>query len=152
MKRLIALAFLAGCVGGDPSLGRVIALPPSQMDGETVATFERLPLLADGVNPSICNHLERNRYRMTAADAVVYGKAMRAKGLPKRDTDLVLANKIGTQESFIGLLCMSNAVPPINKAFYPGVGHRWQMVMPAYGYVYLEGDGTPKGMRVTAWN
>ena len=32
-----------------------------------------------------------------------------------------------------------------------GIGHQWQMQLGS-SYVYLEGDGTPTGMRVTGWN
>lgn len=53
--------------------------------------------------------------------------------------------------SYIGLVCAIGHDMQVNKAFYPSVGHRWQAIT-GEGYVYLEGDGTPEGMKITAWN
>lgn len=74
-------------------------------------------------------------------------------GLKSRDIELLRRRNqsFGTNQSFLGLVCSLGYEPPVNKSFYQGVGHRWQAVLGSQ-YVYLEGDGSPSGMRVTGWN
>jgi uncharacterized protein (AIM24 family) len=53
--------------------------------------------------------------------------------------------------TFNGLSCALRFEPRTNKAFYSGIGHRWQAIT-GEGFVYLEGNGTPEGMRIKSWN
>jgi hypothetical protein len=70
-----------------------------------------------------------------------------------RDVELIRARDtmFGTGQSWNGLFCSLGYVPEVNKSFYQGSGHRWQAILPSQ-YVYLEGNGTPSGMKITAWN
>lgn len=78
-------------------------------------------------------------------------KIRNMRGLTKRDVELVLGGSYGTGMTFNGLKCLVGYEPPVNASFYPGIGHQWQAVL-GDEYVYLEGDGTAGGMRVTSWN
>lgn len=140
----LAAMTLAGCSAS--TLGGVMLTPALQL-GESKLTS--MPLYPGVAGPSICGHLATNRARATKADLDLYAKALR-QHLPARDVELIAQRSYGTGMTFNGLRCLSPN-GRVNDAFYPGVGHRWQVV---YGseYVYLEGDGTPEGMRVVAWN
>jgi len=73
--------------------------------------------------------------------------------LSARDIELLRKrnHSFGTGQSFVGLVCSMGRNLEVNKSFYQGIGHQWQAVLSSQ-YVYLRGDGTPTGMRVTSWN
>ena len=82
-------------------------------------------------------------------------KILRKRGFSKRDADLISDQGIiyGTQMTFRGLKCTTAGnLAIVNKAFYPYIGHEWQVEVGEFEFVYLRGDGTEKGMRVFAWN
>jgi hypothetical protein len=83
-----------------------------------------------------------------------YEKVFRGAGMSSRDIELIRPRDqmYGTRQTFAGLTCSLGYIPEVNKSFYRGIGHRWQVVLPGYNFVYLEGDGTATGMRVTGWN
>ncbi|WP_339820055.1 hypothetical protein [Sulfitobacter dubius] len=74
-------------------------------------------------------------------------------GFSRRDLEILRDQKTvyGTGMTYRGLECAGGGKLYPNKAFYPGTGHHWQVPFGS-GFVYLEGDGTEAGMRVTAWN
>lgn len=151
MKRLIALvgaAFLAGCAAGT-SLFFLDTKTPSQFSPEERAYFDGLPTF--GLN-GYCAVAVPKVARFTPSDRAIVSTGLQKRGMTKRDVELLLLGQYGTRMTFSGLSCLVGGQPPVNTAFYPGVGHRWQAVMPNGDFVYLEGDGTPKGMHVTAWN
>jgi hypothetical protein len=78
---------------------------------------------------------------------------LRNRGLTGRDVEIISNPKAtyGTQMTFNGLSCALRFEPRTNKAFYSGIGHRWQAIT-GQGFVYLEGNGTPEGMRIKSWN
>ena len=123
------------------------------MDTDTRAVFNAMPLLADGsLGPNLCRQIHDSEYRRTAADIPIYTAALRQRGLSARDADLILTDQVGTGESFLALQCSEGPNMGVNRSFYSGVGHQWQAVTQKFGYVYLSGDGTVLGMRVTGWN
>lgn len=90
----------------------------------------------------------------TAEDRAVLEPEFRRRGFSRRDIEILLDpdHLYGTGMSFRGLSCALGYEPSVNDAFYPGAGHQWQAALPGYRFVYLEGNGTKAGMRVTAWN
>ena len=149
---LAAIAALSGCDAGGAAVGRAILTPPSQMDAETRAAFDALPLMGSGIQLSLCRHISDNIYHRVAADIPLYTQALEKRGLSSREASLILAGDYGTGMTWRGLSCLEGAAPQINASFYPGVGHQWQAVLPGPAFVYLRGDGTPAGMKVYAWN
>jgi hypothetical protein len=110
-----------------------------------------LPLLGYG---GVCDLTRRqvNLLGQTSAEIMLRAELKR-RGLIERDIEII-TDKIsiyGTGMTLTGLSCALRFEPETNKAFYSGIGHRWQAVT-GEGYVYLEGDGTERGMRVTSWN
>ena len=78
---------------------------------------------------------------------------LREKGLTRRDVEITRDKSVdfGTGQTPKGLFCSLGYEPNVNKSFLGGK-HRWQAVLNDGDYVYLEGDGTIEGMRVTGWN
>lgn len=91
---------------------------------------------------------------LTREDIAALEKVMRGSGISSRDMEVIrLRNQsYGIGQSFLGLSCSLAMALPVNDAFYQGVGHQWQVPLIDGGFVYLEGDGTPTGMKVTGWN
>lgn len=149
---LAILSVLAACSEQGAAVGRMVVTPPSQLDPEARAQFDALPLFSTYGGASLCGHIRSNVFRRVPADIPIYTAALRRNGLSSRDASLILAGQFGTGESFTGLMCGSGEAEQVNKAFYPGTGNQWQVVMPGPTYVYLEGNGEPGGMHITAWN
>jgi hypothetical protein len=148
---VIAAIALTGC--GNPDLGRIMFQTPSGFDEEQRQTFETLPLLSQGSELGVCSHIRINRAQTTQADREVYRAALNKRGLSRRDAEIVTSTSadFGTGMTYAGLECSADGRLATNKAFYTGLGHRWQVRF-GNSFVYLEGDGTPSGMIVTAWN
>lgn len=80
---------------------------------------------------------------------------LRKRGFTKRDAELISKKGQfwGTGMTFAGLRCSSGSITKINKSFHQYSGHHWQVVMGDHSeFVYLQGDGTETGMKVTGWN
>lgn len=94
-----------------------------------------------------------NSTKAAAADLDHIFSEIRKLGLNRRDIEILRDQEhvYGTGMSYRGLECAGGGKLYPNKAFYSGLGHRWQVPFGS-GFVYLEGDGTEAGMRVTAWN
>lgn len=88
------------------------------------------------------------------ADYAALEKRLRGAGLTSRDFELLRngGQSFGTGQTYVGLVCSLGYEPNVNKAFYPGIGNQWQVVTQYQTYIYLQGDGTERGMRVTSWN
>jgi hypothetical protein len=153
MLALVSLA--AGCeqpAGGNLSLNR-----PVEWSSEQRASLSEVPFV------ELCRMYREGRARSgvyTADDLRLLEGELRLRGLSLRDIDLIRnrSGTIGTGQSWQGLSCSqpgtmgrSADVRIINRSFYPGVGHTWQ-VRAYRTYVYLRGDGTEKNMRVHSWN
>jgi hypothetical protein len=124
---------------------------PRQWGAVHQQRIDSLPLL--GRN-GVCDYARRqaNANGLSNAQAMLIAE-LRRRGLTSRDIEIINSGRhiYGTGMSFNGLSCALRFQPKTNKAFYSGVGHRWQAVT-GEGYVYLEGDGTPEGMRIRSWN
>lgn len=149
MKRVILIGLaLAGCV--DPQTANTRLQPMAEITTTRPEALAAMPLLTRGTTLGVCDHLAINRATATANDIAAYRAALRKRGLSARDVDLTLRAEQGTGMSFNGLSCSLGGVPRVNDSFIAG-RHRWQAVAGS-SYFYLEGDGTPEGMRVTGWN
>ena len=144
---LSAFTFLTACVSGT-SLFFLDNKTPSTFTPEERAFFDKLPTY--DIN-GYCVTVKNKLASYTAADRKIVAAGMHARGLTKRDVELVMDGSYGTGMTFNGLKCLVGYEPPVNASFYPGIGHQWQAVL-GDEYVYLEGDGTVGGMRVTSWN
>lgn len=74
-------------------------------------------------------------------------------GLIKRDIELIFdaPGSFGTGMSYKGVVCIGGYI--VNKSYYPGLGHTWQMTGKQWtNYLYLDGDGKERNMRVKSWN
>ena len=69
------------------------------------------------------------------------------------DTGLIRYQRgaYGIQQTYAGLVCSTLSVDT-RKSCYQGVGYRWQHALPGNRFVYIDGDGTWTGMRMTGWN
>lgn len=141
-----ALAAMTLTACSASTLGGVMLTPAAQLEPNALL---KMPLYTGVSGPSVCGHMAVNRARSSQADLDLYSTALR-KHLPARDVELITQRSYGTGMTFNGLRCIAPNVH-VNDAFYPGIGHRWQAVNGS-DYIYLEGDGTPEGMRVIAWN
>lgn len=119
--------------------------PPSTMNADEIKVFRSMPL------PSLCRRMKNSTVRK--ADNPFYAEVMRRRGLNARDVEIILDRKadFGTGMTFAGLECSAAMRLRANKSFYQGLGHRWQVPFGG-SFIYLEGNGTPEGMRVTSWN
>lgn len=149
---LLAVVIVALGACNDPS-GTSVAKPPSKMDVNESAVFNSLPLVSVGFADSICAHWKRNTIFRSEADTPIYSAAMRSRGLTARDVEIITNPNadFGTRMTFRGLECSAGGPLTANRSFYQGLGHQWQVPL-GRNFVYLEGDGTPEGMRVTSWN
>lgn len=131
---------LAACMGTSAE-----QMNPSQFTPEEHVAFEGKPLEA------YCQIISNRVRTYTPADRAVVAKSLKKRGFKARDIELITTGDFGTGMTFAGLKCVAPYISRINESFYPGIGHQWQVV---YGdqYVYLEGNGTEAGMRVTSWN
>lgn len=75
-------------------------------------------------------------------------------GLSSKDIELMRLHNssIGEGQTFLGFQCSLGMQYEVNRSFYGGTGHRWQVVLGLGAYIYFEGDGTPEGMVVVGWN
>ena len=74
-------------------------------------------------------------------------------GLIARDVDIIFdpESDFGAGMSYNGMLCQGAYI--VNKSYYPGLGHTWQMTFEdSNNYIYLEGNGKKQDMRVKSWN
>lgn len=153
MRIILGVAAMTALVACNDPAGTSVAKPPSKMDASELDVFNSLPLLSAGYADSICAHWKRlTRYR-TSADTPFYFKAMRSRDLTSRDVEIITDPQadFGTQMTFRGLECSAGGSLSANRSFYQGLGHQWQVKFGS-NFIYLEGDGTPEGMRVTSWN
>lgn len=152
MKRFALLAFLAV-----PACAMVTAelyeTPPSQWKEQELAAAQS----GERAFIDLCRIYDFGAKGVTGlkeADFKVLDRALRQHGLRKRDLE-ILRNPnadIGTGQTLLGLHCQNpNDVSIVNRAYYPGTGHQWQVKVGG-SYVYLEGDNTNAGMAVYAWN
>ena len=151
MRRFLAvftMLLVAAC--GPPALtifdGDSKAWGATQQDG-----LRSLPLLGRG---GVCDLTRRQVNLLGQISSEIMLRAeLKKRGLIKRDIEIIADREsiYGTGMTFSGLSCALGFEPETNKAFYSGIGHRWQAVT-GEGYVYLEGDGTERGMRVRSWN
>jgi|GEM_PF-5869562 len=80
---------------------------------------------------------------------------LRKRGFSKRDADLISdkGEYYGTGMTYKGLVCSTGTPTRVNKSFYQYSGHNWQVVLGDHSdFVYLRGNGTESGMKVTSWN
>lgn len=144
-----AAVVLGGCaVGPAPT---IFDDDPRTWGPTHQARLASLPLLGYG---GVCDLTRRqlNDFGQSKAENMLEAELKR-RGLTNRDIELITDREAiyGTGMTFTGLSCALRREPRTNKAFYGGVGHRWQADT-GFGYVYLEGNGTDRGMRVTSWN
>jgi len=135
-----------------PTPARTIFDDDSRQWGAThQERIKSLPLLGNG---GVCDlaRKQANELVQSSAETVIISE-LRRRGLTRRDVELIgsIKNIYGTEMTFNGLSCALGFTPKTNKAFYSGIGHRWQAIT-GEGYVYLEGNGTPEGMRIKSWN
>jgi hypothetical protein len=147
---LVAAATVAAC-GPPPPNAFTRDAPPAQW------TAEQRQVAVD-THPfgwyGICVIAQDNfGPKLTEADKRVVAEILHRKGYTARDVELITDGSVvyGTGMTYRGLECAGGGRLFPNRAFYPGTGHQWQVPFGS-GFVYLEGDGTPEGMRVTAWN
>jgi hypothetical protein len=150
MKRVLVLALvLAGCIPAGTTFGFLTRKAPSQFSPQELAYFNGMPNLGAF---GYCDIIAKQYASYSKADMAIVRAELTRRGFTKRDADLILEGNYGTGQTFKGMTCSLGYSPQVNTAFYPGVGHRWQAVTAGRSYIYLEGNGTPEGMRVTAWN
>ncbi|WP_295450142.1 hypothetical protein [uncultured Pseudophaeobacter sp.] len=151
MRRIALLAFLA-----IPACGLINAelydTRPSQWTEQELAIARS----ADNAFTDLCRiyDLGAQGSGLGEADFKVLNRTLRHYGLTKRDLEILRDPKadIGTGQTFLGLQCQNiNDVEIVNRAYYPGTGHQWQVKVGG-SYVYLEGNNTNAGMTVYAWN
>lgn len=145
-KQLIPLFFLAACV---ESFQPITSLEPSRQSevrAMNEVDFCRYLLVSEGVAG------------WSEADAAVARQELARRGFSARDTELIAKQGThwGTGMTYRGLKCSNGrwdgGFEAVNKAFYPGLGHQWQVDVGNFEFVYLRGDGTEAGMKVHAWN
>ncbi len=134
-----------------PSLLFLDKKTPSQFTPEEQAIFEAMP--TQGFK-GYCWNVVRMSASYSAADRGGVKPILKKRGMSSRDIEIILdpSTAYATGMTFRGFTCKLGYEPEVNKAFYSGAGHQWQVVLPGYSYVYLEGDGTEGGMRITSWN
>jgi len=152
---ILAMLTLAGCVAtpGSEEQMQLMSTPPTQWQSDDLAMARangRINLCAfyrQGVVPY-------GRVPYTQADFAAIETTMRDEGLTTRDIELIRrrSSTYGTNQTYAGLACSLGYEPRINRSFYPGTGHQWQAIISSSTFIYLRGDGTPRGMRVYAWN
>ena len=124
---------------------------PRQWGAAHQERIRSLPLLGNG---GVCDLArgQANALGQSPAQKMLVAE-LRNRGLTGRDVEIISNPKAtyGTQMTFNGLSCALRSEPRTNKAFYSGIGHRWQAIT-GQGFVYLEGNGTPEGMRIKSWN
>ena len=148
LAALSSIAILAACASGT-SLFFLDNKNPSEFSPEERAYFDGMPSVEGN---SYCLAVKNRRASYSQKDVSIVGDGLRKRGFSGRDVELILDGSYGTGMSFPGLVCLVSYEPQVNTSFYPGVGHQWQAVLANGDYVYLEGDGTRGGMRVTSWN
>jgi hypothetical protein len=145
---VFAMLLVAACAPPAPT---IFDDDPGAWGAKHQDRIRSLPLLGHG---GVCDLTRRkvNALGQTSAERMLRAELKR-RGLIRRDIEIITDIKsiYGTGMTFTGLSCALLFEPKTNKAFYSGIGHRWQAVTRA-GYVYLEGDGTKPGMRVRSWN
>lgn len=145
-KQLIFLSVLAGCVASYQPISTVDAAKKAEIQTMSEIDFCSYLLISEGVAG------------WSDADASVARQELARRGFSSRDAELIArqGTNWGTGMSYRGLKCTNGrwdgGFDSVNKAFYPGLGHQWQVDMGNFDFVYLKGDGTDGGMRVHAWN
>jgi len=160
MGRVLALigsiALFAGC--GTPqdlaeakAYGAYFNTPLSKMEKPQTDALASMPLHTTQFRMrDLCGIARINKN--DAASMKIIAPHLRRAGFTAREVEIASDPRVtfGTGISFTALTCMED-VQVVNEAFYPGLGHQWQVKVGG-SYVYFEGDGTPAGMRVRAWN
>jgi hypothetical protein len=146
---------MCGCTATDyPDLFLVTTQPTEWSE------YARSSLSKKGIL-EICSAYNRggsmtggNLHPYSVADFKIIEVELKRRGLTGRDIELLRSRRqtYGTGQTYTGLICSLVYEPQINQAYYPGIGNQWQAVLYGGDYVYLEGDGTPRGMHVTSWN
>lgn len=139
----LCLISLAACVSSVMPLSVQIADNP-----------ERVAQLSTA---ELCNtiRVSENMPNWTSKDEKIAYDMLRKRGFSMRDAELIAEKGefYGTRMTYQGLVCSTGTPTQVNKSFYQYSGHQWQVVLGEYSdFVYLEGDGTEAGMRVTSWN
>lgn len=149
------LLFLAGCIATAPPLDK----RPTIWTEEDDALYGEI-LRSDPVGSLMV--FCRN-YRIGSAgsdplrpeDYAEYETVFRLAGMNARDLEMIRerSRTFGTGQTFLGLSCSLGNLTDVNRSFYQGLGHQWQVVVGDHSqFIYLEGDGTLTGMIVTGWN
>lgn len=151
---IIGLLAISAC-GSTPD-SFIYLSPPSSWAGEQreiALSFPTNRLCRLYKTGSYNNHLGQNREIYTSSDYAIIGEELRQRGLSRRDLEIIRDSNadFGTQQTFAGLICSLGAIERVNRSFIAG-RHRWQVVTFGGSFIYLEGDGTEAGMRVTGWN
>ena len=144
---IVAAASLGACAPQGTSYFFLDRKTPSQFTPEELVFFENQFYM------TYCQQILAKRAIYTMADRSIASAGLKNRGMSSREIEIILDPTLayGTGMTFKGLSCSLGYEPQTNRSFYQGVGHRWQAVT-GNGYVYLEGDGTERGMRVTSWN
>lgn len=156
------VTFLTGCMGtvspNDRSSLWINKRPTTWTENDDANYATMLRVIPRAGFSDFCNNYRSGRAggeALTQEDYADYEKLFRAWGMSSRDIELLQKRNqsYGTGQTYLGLKCSIASEPRVNKSFYQGIGHRWQAVLGGYSeFVYLEGDGTETGMRVTGWN
>ena len=159
---LVALSVgLAGCVEIPPGTGFGPPLNKRPMDWSEEDDTRYGAMLRENPRAGFAAFCANYRQgsaggeRLRQEDYQDYEQVFNAWGMTARDIELIRAREqmFGTDQTFLGLTCSLGYTPRVNKSFYQGIGHRWQAVLgDSSRFIYLEGNGTEAGMRVTAWN
>ena len=145
-KQLIPLIFLAACVESFQPITSLEPARQAEMQAMTEVDFCRYLLVSEGVAG------------WSGADESKARQELARRGFSPRDAELIAKQGThwGTGMTYRGLKCSNGrwdgGFESINKAFYPGTGHQWQVDVGNFEFVYLRGNGTEEGMKVYAWN
>lgn len=139
---VVAGAMLSGCI---PAQGTI---PPSEWHPRFVETF------ATSSASTQCHYIREmraNGVTLTEGDLSQITAMLSQSGMTRDEIAFAFSDDQGlrTGLTYREVRCIGGTL--INSAFYPGIGHVWQMQLGSR-YVYLNGNGEPGGMRVTSWN
>mgnify|MGYP005988705875 CR=1 FL=1 len=150
----LCLFAVAGCVDtSGPIYKRPSEWTPADHQAfSATAAGSKLPTLM-----AFCRNYRSGRAgaeALTPTDFENYEAIFTGAGMSARDIGLLRSRdqSFGTRQTFLGLSCSLGRIPEVNKSFYQGIGHNWQAIASDYRYIYLKGDGSLTGMRVTGWN
>lgn len=122
------------------------SLPPHKWGSD------RLKFISSNRLDEACSVLRS--YLWSARDRVTLEHVFRLAGFNASDI-IALRNPsthYQTGQTFAGFLCKVGKISGIKKSLHKGVGHRWQVELGRWNYVYFEGNGEDLGMFLTGWN